>query len=83
MLVDERGAIWPSDAYVGLELHRYPTARITLKIKPVAVTVEEEIEMYDRGDEEEDESDEEVRTSAAASSARGPGFFLCCRASRG
>ena len=39
ILVDERGAIWPNDAYVGLELQRAPNARITLKIKPVATTV--------------------------------------------
>ena len=48
MLVDERGAIWPNDAYVGLELQRAPNAKITLKIKPVAVTVDEDIEMYGR-----------------------------------
>ena len=39
ILVDERGAIWPNDAYVGLELQRSPNSRITLKIKPVATTV--------------------------------------------
>jgi hypothetical protein len=39
ILVDERGAIWPNDAYVGLELQRAPNARITLKIKPVATSV--------------------------------------------
>ena len=60
MLVDERGAIWPNDAYVGLELQRAPNARITLKIKPVATTVEEEIEMYGReGDDSSDESEED------------------------
>lgn len=38
MLVDERGAIWPNDAYVALELHRHKsTPQIKLKIKPVAV----------------------------------------------
>ena len=58
ILVDERGAIWPNDAYVGLELQRAANARITLKIKPVATTVEEDIEMYGKEGEESD-SDED------------------------
>ena len=37
MLVDERGAIWPNDAYVQLEIQRNATAKIALKMKPVAV----------------------------------------------
>ncbi len=45
VLVDERGAIWPNDAFVKLELQRNAAARIGLKIKPVAVSVDEDVEL--------------------------------------
>lgn len=60
VLQDERGAIWPNDAYVGLELQRHTTARISLKLKPVASHVEEDIEYYGKeGDDDDDESDDD------------------------
>ena len=59
-LVDERGAIWPNDGYVGLELQRTPNAKIALKIKPVATTVDDDVEVYGHdGDESEDFSEED------------------------
>lgn len=59
MLVDERGALWPNDAYVGLELHRAPTARIALKIKPVAASIEDEVDIYGaEGEASDDESED-------------------------
>jgi len=67
MLVDERGAIWPSDAYVQLEVQRFANAKIALKIKAVVVHVEEDIEMYGReGDASSDDSEEEVPLSLLA-----------------
>uniref|UniRef100_A0A7S2IP49 Polycystin cation channel PKD1/PKD2 domain-containing protein n=1 Tax=Haptolina brevifila TaxID=156173 RepID=A0A7S2IP49_9EUKA len=67
ILVDERGAIWPNDAYVQLEIQRNPTHKIALKIKPVAVAVEEDIELYGReGEEESDDDDEDMDQSVLA-----------------
>ena len=43
VLYDESGAIWPSDAYVALEMQQQPTARIAMRVKPVAATIEEEV----------------------------------------
>jgi len=67
ILVDERGAIWPNDAYVGLELQRAANALIKLRIKPVAITVEEELEMYGReGGDDSDDSEEDFDMSLLA-----------------
>ena len=80
-LVDERGAIWPNDAYVGLELHRSPTARIALKIKPVATSVEEDIELYGReGEESDDESDDDFDASLLAIAAAAEDELLLAQA---
>ena len=50
VLYDERGAIWPSDAYVSMELREHPSARVTLKIKAVAAAQStDEVEVYGTG----------------------------------
>lgn len=41
VLNDERGAIWPDDAYVALELQSAPSARIALRIKATAAAADE------------------------------------------
>ena len=70
ILVDERGAIWPNDAYVQLEIQRNATSKIVMKIKPVAVAVEEDIEMYGReGEEESDDDEDDVDQGALAIAA--------------
>lgn len=71
ILVDERGAIWPNDAYIQLETQRNPTLKIALKIKPVAIAVEEDVEMYGRegeveSDDDDDDFDQGVMAIAAA-----------------
>ena len=59
-LHDERGAIWPFDAYVNVELRGNPDARIELRIKPLATAVEEDPAIY--GIEGDDDSDSEAET---------------------
>ena len=62
ILVDERGAIWPSDAYVSMELREHPSARVTLKIKAVAAAQStDEVEVYGREGEvvDSESSDDE------------------------
>ena len=49
VLYDESGAIWPSDAYVALEMQQQPTARIAMRVKPVAATIEEEVRSREIG----------------------------------
>ena len=62
VLYDERGAIWPSDAYVSMELREHPSARVTLKIKAVAAAQStDEVEVYGREGEvvDSESSDDE------------------------
>jgi len=72
VLNDERGAIWPNDAYVALELQRHSSACIQLKLKPLANRLEEESELFGADDEEERAGDDELdmydfmRTAEAA-----------------
>jgi len=55
----ERGAIWPNDAYVALELQRHSSARISLKLKPVASQIEDDIDFFGKEGDEDDENDNE------------------------
>jgi len=70
ILVDERGAIWPNDAYCRLGIQRNATCKIMMKIKPVAIAVDDEVELYGReGEEESDEGEEEDENVLAIAAA--------------
>jgi len=79
ILVDERGAIWPNDAYVQLEIQRNPTLKIVLKIKPVAVQVDDDIEMYGREGEEESDDDDGEDSNVLAIAAAAEDELLLAR----
>ena len=59
VLADERGAIWPDDAYVALELVTAPSARIALRIKATATVDDDEAEYYGGDDDGSELSEEE------------------------
>jgi len=80
ILVDERGAIWPNDAYVQLEIQRNPTLKIVLKIKPVAVQVDDDIEMYGREGEEESDDDDGEDSNVLAIAAAAEDELLLAQA---
>jgi len=61
VLNDERSAIWPNDAYVALELQRHSSARISLKLKPVASQIEEDVKLFGKEGEDEDDGDDDER----------------------
>jgi len=68
-LMDERGAIWPDDFYVALELQNAPAARILLRIKATAAAQEEEPEFYGAEDDLSEISDEEEQDFMAIAEA--------------
>lgn len=68
-LMDERGAIWPDDFYVALELQNAPVARILLRIKATAAAQEEEPEFYGAEDDLSEISDEEEQDFMAIAEA--------------
>ena len=59
LCVAERGAIWPNDAYVALELQRHSSAKISLKLKPVASQIEDDVEFFGKEGEDDDVDDED------------------------
>ena len=68
-LMDERGAIWPDDFYVALELQNTLAARIMLRIKATAAAEEEEPEFYGGEDDLSEISDEEEQGFMAIAEA--------------
>jgi len=84
ILVDERGAIWPNDAYCRLEIQRNAASKIAMKIKPVAVAVEDDVEMYGReGEEESEEEDDEFDQGILAIAAAAEDELLLAQAKGG
>ncbi len=84
ILVDERGAIWPNDAYCRLEMQRNAASKIAMKIKPVAVAVDEDVEMFGReGEEESEEEEEEFDQSVLAIAASAEDELLLAQAKGG
>jgi len=69
VLADERGAVWPDDAYVALELQSAPAARIALRIKATATVDDDEAEYYGREDNGSDISEEEEQDFMAIAEA--------------
>ena len=69
VLADERGAVWPDDAYVALELVSAPAARIALRIKATATVDDDEAEYYGREDNGSDISEEEEQDFMAIAEA--------------
>ena len=69
VLADERGAVWPDDAYVALELVSAPAARIALRIKATATVDDDEAEYYGREDNGSEISEEEEQDFMAIAEA--------------
>jgi len=70
VLADERGAVWPDDAYVALELVSAPAARIALRIKATATVDDDEAEYYGREDNGSEISEEEEQDFMAIARRR-------------
>ena len=64
VLNDERGAIWPDDAYVALEMSSSPSVRIALRIKATAAR-DDDVELEYDDDEKSDEEEPEARRPPA------------------
>jgi len=76
VLADERGAIWPDDAYVALELVTAPSARIALRIKATATVDDDEAEYYGNDDDGSELSEEEEQDFMAIAVAAEDALLL-------
>ena len=83
MLVDERGAIWPNDGYCRLEMHRNSASKIAMKIKPVAVQVQDEGDEMYGAETEVEEIEEEMDQSFLAIAASVEDELLLAQAKGG